>query len=60
MANTEKSATDVKRAMILLANYKAAKNPEGIQEALARLANMKESDFRVAIGISETGGEEAG
>ena len=30
------------------------------QEALARLANMKESDFRVAIGISETGGEEAG
>ena len=60
MANTEKSATDVKRVMILLANYKAAKNPEGIQEALARLANMKESDFRVAVEeISGAGGEAA-
>ena len=49
MANMEKSATDVKRAMVLLANYKAAKNPEGIQGALASLANMKESDFRVAV-----------
>jgi len=60
MANTEKSATDVKRVMILLANYKAAKNPEGIQKALAILANMEETEFRIAIGISETGGEEAG
>ncbi len=57
MASTEKSVTDVKRAMVLLANYKAAKNPEGIQGALASLANMKESDFRVAVEeIYETGG----
>ncbi len=58
MEKREKPAADAKRAMVLLANYKAAKNPEGIQGALASLANMKESDFRAAVEeISGTGGE---